>query len=63
MKLEKLEITEGARLVIGDMRRSLNERVLVEGHVWKIEEDKQLSTKSIYLDTGYYVIVYPKLGG
>jgi len=54
-----VEIEKGTKILVGDERKSVSERLVVEGVVREITE--QEGVKYAYLNTGYYLVICPSI--
>ena len=52
-------LKEGTRIAIGDTRKELKDRVIAEGKITEIREERGI--RFVYLDTGYYITVLPNV--
>ena len=52
-----VELKEGIRITISDTRKELKDRVVAEGKITEIREERGI--RFVYLDTGYYITVHP----
>jgi len=54
-----VEIEKGTKIAVGDERKPVRDRVIAEGVVREISE--QEGVKYAYLNTGYYLVIYPSI--
>ena len=56
-----VELKEGIEITVGDTRKELKDRVIAEGKITEIREERGI--RFVYLDTGYYITVHPNAMG
>ena len=54
---DEVVLKSGTQITVGDTRKELKDRVVAEGKITEIREERGI--RFVYLDTGYYVTVHP----
>lgn len=52
-----VELKEGIQITVRDTRKELKDRVVAEGKITEIIEERGI--RFVHLDTGYYITVHP----